>query len=142
MTKTLQLWLVVSMFTGLKGQNCCYVRIRHTILHNWSLQNFSQDYNQHLTPLMLCTLILNMSGGTYSLKSISNDRFLKSFSWHFLFTLRVFARNMPRRNRQRNTFCILFWCLAWGSNPGFTSNKPTHYVLDYGDFRFLTLFYL
>ena len=27
-------------------------------------------------------------------------------------------------------FFILFCCLAWGSNPGFTSNKPTYYVLD------------
>ena len=23
--------------------------------------------------------------------------------------------------------------MFWGSNPGFTSNKPTHYLLDYGD---------
>ena len=50
------------------------------------------------------------------------------------FTLsRVFARNLLRANRRRNTFRILFWCLAWGSNPCFTSNKPTHYLLDYGD---------
>ena len=28
----------------------------------------------------------------------------------------------------------MFWCLAWGSNPGFTSNKTTYYLLDYGDF--------
>ena len=24
--------------------------------------------------------------------------------------------------------------LAWDSNPGFLYNKPTHYLLDYGDF--------
>ena len=51
-----------------------------------------------------------------------------------LFTVRVFARNLLRRNRRRNTFRILFWCLAWCSNPGFSSNKPTHYLLDHGDF--------
>ena len=45
-----------------------------------------------------------------------------------------FCRNLLRGNRRKNTFCILLWCLAWGSNPGFTSNKPTHYSLDYGDF--------
>ena len=28
---------------------------------------------------------------------------------------------------------ILFWCLTWGSNPGFTSNKSTRYLLDYGN---------
>ena len=52
-----------------------------------------------------------------------------------LFTLRVFARILLRENRRRNTFCILFWCLAWGSNSTFTSNKPTHYRLGYGDFH-------
>ena len=43
-----------------------------------------------------------------------------------LFTLRIFARNPLRVNRRRNAFHISFWCLAWGSNPGFSSNKPTH----------------
>ena len=60
--------------------------------------------------------------------------FLRNFSWQFLFTHRVFARNLVRGNRRRNTFRILFWCLAWASNPGFSSNKLTHYLLDHGDF--------
>ena len=63
------------------------------------------------------------------------DLFLTNFSWQFLFTLRVFARNLLRENRRRNTFRILLWCLVWGSNPGFSSNKPTHYLLDYGGFN-------
>ena len=65
--------------------------------------------------------------------------FLRNFSWqfYFLFTLRVFARNLLRGNRRRNSFRILVWCLAWASNPGFTSNKPTHYLLNYGDFSLL-----
>ena len=67
----------------------------------------------------------------------SFSRFLAGFfEKHFmaiLFTLRVFARNLLRGNRRRNTFCILFWCLAWGSNPGFMSNKPTHCLLHYGE---------
>ena len=52
-----------------------------------------------------------------------------------LFTLRVFARDLLRGNRRRNNFCISFWCLAWDSNPSFSSNKPTHYQLDHGDFQ-------
>ena len=51
-----------------------------------------------------------------------------------LFTLRDFAKNLLKGNCQRNTFCILFWCLAWGSNPGSTFNKLTHYQLDCGDY--------
>ena len=89
---------------------------------------------------MLYVLILYISGGTYSLKSTPNDRFEKLFM-AILFTLRVFARNLLRENRQRNTFRILFWCPAWDSNPGFSSNKPTHYLLDHGDFIMLTLRY-
>ena len=49
----------------------------------------------------------------------------------FLFTLRrVFARNLLKRNRRRNTFRIAFCCLGWNSNPAFSPNKPTHYLLD------------
>ena len=32
---------------------------------------------------MLCVLILYISGSTYSLKSTSNDKFLRNFSWQF-----------------------------------------------------------
>ena len=46
---------------------------------------------------MLCVLILYISGGT------PNDRFEKLFM-AILFTLRVFARNLLRGNRRRNTF--------------------------------------
>ena len=42
------------------------------------------------------------------------------------------AWNLQRGNCRRNTFCILFWCLAWGANRGFSSNKLTHYLLDHG----------
>ena len=62
---------------------------------------------------------LYISGGTYSLKSTPNDRLFEKFFMKILFTFRVFARN-----RRRNTFCILFWRLAWHSNPSFSSNKP------------------
>ena len=64
--------------------------------------------------------------------------FWETFRGNFLFTLRVFARNLLRGNRRRNTFYILFWCLALGSNHGFTSNKPTLFLLDYGEFNLNT----
>ena len=67
----------------------------------------------------------NISGETYNLNSTLNDKFFEKLFMAILFALRVSARN---------TFCIWFWCLACGSNPGFTINKPTHDLLDYGDF--------
>ena len=60
------------------------------------------------------------------------------FFMAILFTRRVFARNLLGGNRRRNIFRILLWCLAWNSNPGFSSNKPTHYLLDHGDFLKVT----
>ena len=78
------------------------------------------------TTYVVCVLILYINGGTYSLKSTPNDWFFEKLFTAILFTLRVFARN---------TFRISFWCLAWDMNPGFSSNKSTHYLLDHGDFR-------
>ena len=78
---------------------------------------------------MLCVLILYISGGTYSLKSTPNDRFLEKLFMAILFTLRVLARNLLRRNRRRKyAFRISFCCLACYSNPGFSSNKLTHFL--------------
>ena len=57
-----------------------------------------------------------ISGGIYSL-------FMA-----ILFGLRVFARNLLRRCRRRNIFILIS-----NLNPDFMSNKPTHYLLDYGD---------
>ena len=36
--------------------------------------------------------------------------------------------------RRRNIFIFSSSCLTVGLNLGLTSNKPTHYLLDYGDF--------
>ena len=57
---------------------------------------------------MLCVLILFISGGTYSLKSTPNDRFFEKLFITILFALRVFARNLLRGNRRKNTFRIRF----------------------------------
>ena len=69
-----------------------------------------------------------------NLTSTPNDRLFEKLFTAILFTLIVYARNLLRGNCRGSTFRILFWCLAWGSNSGFTSNKPTHYLLEYGDF--------
>ena len=61
-----------------------------------------------------------------------NWRFKGQYSWNTF--PKVFARNLLRENRQRNNFRILFWRLGWCSNPGFSSNKPTQYLLDHGDY--------
>ena len=80
---------------------------------------------------MLCALILYVSSGTYSLTSTPKNRFLRNCFMEGLFTLKLFDRNLLRINRRNNIcFHISFCCLTWDTNPGFTSNKPKHYLLD------------
>ena len=99
-------------------------------IHNWTLQPFSEDYwAWSLTPLMLCVLILYINGGTYSLKLTSNDRFFEKLFMAILFQRSDFLPEICWNNYLR----ILFWCLAWDSNPGIWSNKPKHYLLDHAD---------
>ena len=82
---------------------------------------------------MLCVLILYISDGTYSLKSTPNGRFFEKLFMAIFIYIQSFCQFLLRGNRRRNTFCILFLCLTWGSNLSFSSNKPTHYLLDHGD---------
>ena len=107
----------------------------YTYSHNWPLQlrpNFLQ---------MLCASILYVSDETYSLTSTLNHRFLRNFFMVSLFTLRVSARNPLRGNRLRNNFFLYFILMSnLGTYPGFTFNKSTHYLLDYGDFTYFPRF--
>ena len=48
-----------------------------------------------------------------------------------LFTLRFFARNLLRGNCRRNIFFYISFLMP---DLGFTSNKPTYCLLDYGVF--------
>ena len=49
-----------------------------------------------------------------------------------LFTFRVFVTDLLKGSRQRN-----FIFLTWGFNQVHTSNKSTHYLLDYGHLHHL-----
>ena len=62
-----------------------------------------------------------------SLKSTPNDRFFwETFNGNFCL-LSEFCQKSAERKSPKKTFRISFWCLAWDSNPGIASNKPTHY---------------
>ena len=61
-----------------------------------------------LTSLMLCVLIVYMSGGTHSLTSTPTDSCLEKLFMTGLFIFRVFARNLLRENRRRNISFIIF----------------------------------
>ena len=78
---------------------------------------------------MLCALILYVNGGTYCLTS---TLFWQIFSWQ----ISLLPELLPKIRWEEIAEEISFfsWCLTWDTNPGFTYNKTTYYLLDYGDF--------
>ena len=82
---------------------------------------------------MLCMLISYISGGTYSLKSTPNDRFEKRFKAN-LFDSQSFCQKSAERKSPKKYFsCFIFDDWPGIRTQAFASNKPTHYLLDYGD---------
>ena len=57
----------------------------------------------------------------YSLKSTSNDRFLKKFSWQFYLLSQFLPKISWEAIAQKIFLRISFWYLTWGLNLGLTS---------------------
>ena len=98
--------------------------IIHTYIHYWPLQPFSQDYGlvSHTTHVVCVNFISEWREVHFNVDS-ERGIFEKLFHGRFIYSQSVCQK----------LFHISFWCPTWGTNPGFTSNKPTHYLLDYGD---------
>ena len=96
--------------------------ILQTYIHNWPLQPFSQRYGLAHTSHVVC-----VSGGTYSLTSTPNDRFLRNFFMAGLFALGVFCQKSVERKWKIFIFRY--------DESGLYINKPTHYLLDLGNFH-------
>ena len=74
-------------------------------LHNRLLQLFSQDYGltSHITHVVR-VLILYLSGGTYSLTSTLNDKFLRDFFMAGLFCSQSFCQKSAERKSPKKYF--------------------------------------
>ena len=79
--------------------------------------------------LILCIKSRNLQFKVDSERQI----FWETFHGNFYLFPKVLPETFWEEIAKENIFRILFWCLARGSNPGFSSNKPTLYLLDYGD---------
>ena len=101
-------------------------------IHNWSLIHPSVRIMTSLLTLLVCVNFIH-EWRHLQFKIDSERQIFEKLVMAILFTLRVFARNLLRRSRRRNIFIFSYWCLTWGLNSGFTSNKPTHYLLNYGN---------
>ena len=102
-------------------------------IHNWSLQPFSQDY--HLVSQTTYVVCFNFIHKWWDpqFKLDSERQIFEKLFMAILFTLTVFAKNLFRESRRKNIFIFAFWCLTLGLNSGLISNKPTDYLLDYGE---------
>ena len=76
-----------------------------------------------------------MVGRTYSLKSTPKvNLFLLNISWQFFIYFLSFCNKSAERMLLKK-FSSYFISLEM-SDLRFTLNKPTHYILDFGDFEF------
>ena len=83
---------------------------------------------------MLCALILYMSGRTYNLMSIPNDRFLRYFHGRFIYSQSFCQKSAERKTPKKYFSYLIFDYWPGIRTQAFASNKPTHYILDHGDF--------
>ena len=112
--------------------------LRSIYIHNWPLQPFYQDYDlaSHTTYVECVNFIYKWRDLKFKVDS-ELQIFWETFHGNFY----LFSEFLPEilwEDVAEEIFS--FWCLTWGLNPGFTSNKQTHYLLDYGDFHYLTLY--
>ena len=64
--------------------------------------------------------------------------FWETFSWQvYLLSELLPAICWKKIAAEVYFFHISFLCLTWNTSPCLVSNKPTHYLLDYGDFILL-----
>ena len=110
-------------------KNTCQVKygvFRHLVQYNFSIFSalhayIIDHYNlsvriiglaPHTTNVVCVNFIHKWRDLQFKVDSEKQIFFLRNFSLQFLFTLRVFARNLLRGNRRRKTVRIPFWCQA------------------------------
>ena len=121
---------------------CAGVYQYYKYIHNWSLQPFSQDCGlaSHATYVVCFNFIHEWQDLQFNVDS--EQQIFEKLFMAILFTFPEFLPEICWKEiAEKNTFRISFWCLAWSSNPVFLSNKPTHYLLDHGDFILISAFY-
>ena len=128
-----------------------------TYIHHWSLQPFSQGYWPSFSHYLCCVWVNFIYKWRDLQFTVNSERQIfcetfhgnfiysqsfcqkpaerkppkKYFSWQF-YLLSEFLPKICWENVAEEIFSFL--CPTWGLNPGFKSNNPTYYLLDYGDF--------
>ena len=78
-------------------------------------------------------------GGPTVKRRLRMTDFWAPFHGNFICSQRFCQKSTERKSPKKYLFIFSFWCLPWDINLGLTSNKPTHYLLDYGNFALFSI---
>ena len=108
----------------------------HTFIHKWPLQPFSQDYGQasHTTYVVCVNFIREWRDLQFNVDS-ERQIFEKFFHGRFLIYSQSFCQKSAERKSPKKYFSYFIFNDWLGiRTQDFASNKPTHYILDHGNF--------
>ena len=99
----------------------------HTYIHNWTLQPISQDYWPSFSHHLCCV---------FSFYTSERKIFWEAFhgSFFLIYSQSFCQKSAEKKSPKKYFFLFCFDVWLGGSNPGYSSIKPRHYLLDHGDF--------
>ena len=93
------------------------------------LQYLEIPYIHNLTHVVCVNFIHEWRDLQFNIDS-ERQIFEKHFHGRFIYSQSFCQKSAVRKSPEKNFFShISFLFLAWNTNPGFTSNKPTNYLL-------------
>ena len=105
----------------------------HTYIHNSSLQPFSQEYGlASQTSHVVCVHFIRDN-----LTSTPSDRFLRNLTRQVYLLSGFFSEICWKEVTEENFSYFIFDDWPGVRTQAFPTNKPTHCLLDYGDYKFI-----
>ena len=118
------------------GENKLGVIFCLTYIHNnWALQSFSQDYGlaSHTTHVVYVNFIRERRDLQFNVDS-KRQIFEKLFHGSYIYTQRFCQKSAESKSPKKYFLYYIFDDWVGIRTQAFASNKPTHYMLDHGDF--------
>ena len=107
----------------------------HTYIRNWPLQPFSQYYDlgSHTTHVVCVKFIREWWDLQFNVDS-KRQIFEKLFHGRFIYSQSFCQKSAERKSAKKYYSYLIFDNWPGIRTRAFASNKPTHYILDQGDF--------
>ena len=120
-----------------KNSDCHHLILTyiHTYIHNWPLQPFSQDYGlaSYTTRVVCANFIREQRDLQFN---VDSERQIFEKLFH---DSSIYSQSFCQKSAERKSLKKYFFVFRFDDCPGirtqaFASKKPTHYILDHGDF--------